>query len=63
MRRLPQVFEKVSAIQFFGGHIPTYVTGHGERAHFAHYFKIDLLVFNGSVDLKQYYAVYFLSWK
>ena len=30
-----------------------YVTGHGKRAHFAHYFKIDLLVFNGSVDLKQ----------
>ena len=29
------------------------VTGHGKRAHFAHYFKIDLLVFNGSVDLKQ----------
>ena len=31
----------------------TYVTGHGKRAHFAHYFKIDLLVFKGSVDLKQ----------
>ena len=25
----------------------------GKRAHFAHYFKIDLLVFNGSVNLKQ----------
>ena len=30
-----------------------YVTGHGKRAHFAHDFKIDLLLFNGSVDLKQ----------
>ena len=30
-----------------------YVTGHGKRAHFAHYFKIELLVFKGSVDLKQ----------
>ena len=30
-----------------------YVTGHGKRTHFAHYFKIDLLVFNGIVDLKQ----------
>ena len=30
-----------------------YVTGHGKRAHFAHYFKIVLLVFKGSVDLKQ----------
>ena len=29
------------------------VTGHGKRAHFAHYFKIELLVFKGSVDLKQ----------
>ena len=31
----------------------TYVTGHGKRPHFVHYFKIDLLVFSGSVDLKQ----------
>ena len=30
-----------------------YVTGHGKRAHFAHYFKIELLVFKDSVDLKQ----------
>ena len=30
-----------------------YVTGHGKRAHFVHYFKIELLVFKGSVDLKQ----------
>ena len=30
-----------------------YVTGHGKRAHFAHYFKIELLVFKGSVYLKQ----------
>ena len=29
-----------------------FVTGHGERAHFIHCFKIDLLVFNGSVDLR-----------
>ena len=33
--------------------INLYVTGHGKRVHFAHYFKIDLLVFNVSVDLKQ----------
>ena len=31
----------------------TYVTGYGKTAHFAHYFKIELLVFKGSVDLKQ----------
>ena len=30
-----------------------YVTGHGKGAHFAHHFKIELLVFKGSVDLKQ----------
>ena len=29
------------------------VTGYGKTAHFAHYFKIELLVFKGSVDLKQ----------
>ena len=34
-------------------YIYIYVTGHGKRAHFAHYFKIELLVFKGSVDLKQ----------
>ena len=33
--------------------ILSYVTGHGKSAHFAHYFKIELLVFKGSVDLKQ----------
>ena len=27
------------------------MTGHGKRAHFVHYFKIELLVFKGSVDL------------
>ena len=27
--------------------------GYGKTAHFAHYFKIELLVFKGSVDLKQ----------
>ena len=37
-----------------------YVTGHGKRAHFAHYFKIDLLVFNGSVDLKQICGIFFV---
>ena len=31
----------------------TGVTGYGKTAHFAHYFKIELLVFKGSVDLKQ----------
>ena len=31
----------------------TYVIGYGKTAHFAHYFKIELLVFKGSVDLKQ----------
>ena len=30
-----------------------YVIGYGKTAHFAHYFKIELLVFKGSVDLKQ----------
>ena len=35
----------------------TYVTGYGKTAHFAHYFKIEFLVFKGSVDLKQKYAV------
>ena len=30
-----------------------YVTGYGKTDHFAHYFKIELLVFKGSVDLKQ----------
>ena len=30
-----------------------YVTGYGKTAHFAHYFKIELLVLKGSVDLKQ----------
>ena len=35
------------------------MTGYGKTDHFAHYFKIELLVFKGSVDLKQYYAVYF----
>ena len=29
------------------------VIGYGKTAHFAHYFKIELLVFKGSVDLKQ----------
>ena len=33
------------------GHIN--VTGYGKTDHFAHYFKIELLVFKGSVDLKQ----------
>ena len=33
--------------------IATYVTGYGKTDHFAHYFKIKLLVFKGSVDLKQ----------
>ena len=28
-----------------------YVTVHGKRAHFAHYFKIDLLVFNGRLKV------------
>ena len=31
-----------------------YVTGYGKTDHFAHNFKIELLVFKGSVDLKQY---------
>ena len=31
----------------------TYVIGYGKTAHFAHYFKIELLVFKCSVDLKQ----------
>ena len=31
----------------------TNVTGYGKTDHFAHYFKIELLVFKGSVDLKQ----------
>ena len=31
----------------------TYVTGYENTEHFAHYFKIELLVFQGSVDLKQ----------
>ena len=28
------------------------VTGYGKTDHFAHYFKIELLVFKGSVDFK-----------
>ena len=28
------------------------VTGYGKTDHFAHYFKIELLVFKSSVDLK-----------
>ena len=32
------------------------MTGYGKTDHFAHYFKIELLVFKGSVDLKQYYV-------
>ena len=39
------------------------MTGYGKTDHFVHYFKIELLVVKGSVDLKQYYAVYFMSWK
>ena len=27
--------------------------GYGKTAHFAHYFKIELLVFKGSVDLNE----------
>ena len=30
-----------------------YVTGYGKKDHFEHNFKIELLVFNGSVNLKQ----------
>ena len=30
-----------------------FVTGYGKTDHFAHNFKIELLVFKGSVDLKQ----------
>ena len=33
--------------------IHVYVTGYGKTDHFAHNFKIELLVFNGSIDLKQ----------
>ena len=36
-----------------GGYVPPLVIGYGKTAHFAHYFKIELLVFKGSVDLKQ----------
>ena len=32
--------------------VKTYVTGYGKTDHFAHYFKIELLVFKDSVDLK-----------
>ena len=37
------------------------VTGSEKTAHFAQYFKIELLVLQDRVALKQYYAVYFLS--
>ena len=30
-----------------------HVTGYGKTDHFAHNFKIELLVFKGSLDLKQ----------
>ena len=33
--------------------IHLYLIGYGKTAHFAHYFKIELLDFKGSVDLKQ----------
>ena len=37
---------------FNGNHFSSiYVIGYGKTAHFAHYFKIELLVFKGSVDL------------
>ena len=48
-RRLSQLSEGIEIIN----RILPYVTGHGKRAHFVHYFKIELLVFKGSVDLKQ----------
>ena len=38
---------------FIYHYIYIYVTGYGKTDHFAHYFKIELLVFKGSVDLKQ----------
>ena len=38
---------------FSSNKIYIYVIGYGKTAHFAHYFKIELLVFKGSVDLKQ----------
>ena len=37
----------------FDKNIAIYVTGYGKTDHFAHNFKIELLVFKGSVDLKQ----------
>ena len=40
-------------INIYQHYIYTYVTGYGKTDHFAHYFKIELLVFKGSVDLKQ----------
>ena len=42
----------ISSCSLLGGK-EQYVTGYGKRAHFAHYFKIELLVFKDSVDLKQ----------
>ena len=33
--------------------IQVFVTGYGKTDYFAHYFKIELLIFMGSVDLKQ----------
>ena len=40
-------------MQALGELLIIYVTGYGKTDHFAHNFKIELLVFKGSVDLKQ----------
>ena len=37
-----------------------YVTGYGKTDHFAHYFKIELLVFKGSVDFAIICGIFFV---
>ena len=57
MAKLSALEEKKTAISQDWWHkkenLHINVTGYGKTDHFAHYFKIELLVFRGSVDLKQ----------
>ena len=61
MKALHSNINKGPPIYIYEGPHIIYVRGYGKTAHFTHYFKIELLVFKGSVDLKQKYAVDFLT--
>ena len=57
-QRVPAAISKLRSAYFTGYKKKNctyyiYVTGYGKTDHFAHNFKIELLVFKGSVDLKQ----------